>query len=86
MSAGEDDAVELRTEPLGPGGGGWTLDEEGATMGRILRFASAAEMRAFVADLKGALGSLAETRSADVAEGPVTLMVFLAAHRMGRRG
>jgi len=93
MSAGErsggggggrgDDRFELRPEPLGDDGGGWTLDEAGATMGRIFRFATAEEMRAFVADLRDALGSLADARSGDAAEGPVTLMVFLAGHRAG---
>lgn len=75
----------LRPERLGAGGGGWTLDEQGTTMGRIFRFATAEEMRAFVGDLQEALGALAEARSADAADGPVTLMVFLAGHRSGGR-
>lgn len=89
MSAGEPggpaERFELYLEPLGVGGGGWSTEAAGATMGRVVRFATGDEMRAFVADLRSALDALLEARSSEVQEGQVTLMVFLAGHRMASR-
>jgi len=80
----------LRSERLGEAAGdrpaaargdGWTHDEAGTTAGRMYRFESPAEMQAFVADVQGTLDRLA-TRRRGGADGAVTLLVFLAAHRI----
>lgn len=87
------DSLRLRPERLGldilhgaPASAhpGWALEGEGTTMGRLFRFDSPAEMREFVADLQGVLGTLADRRTPAGREGAVTLMVFLAGHRIGR--
>jgi len=90
------ESFRLRPERLGleaapaDGGfrqeGGWALDPQGTTMGRILRFATAAEMRELVADLQGVLDTLESRRPSAGREGPVTLMVFFAGHRVDAGG
>ena len=90
------ESFRLRPERLGleagPAEGGvrqegaWALDEHGSTMGRILRFATAAEMRELVADLQGVLDTLESRRPTAGREGPVTLMIFLAGHRVDGGG
>lgn len=77
----------LEAAPPGPATSeppAWALEAEGTTMGRIFRFESPAEMREFVADLQGVLGTLEGRRSSAGREGAVTLMVFLAGHRIDR--
>jgi len=86
------DAVRLRPEQLGQESEGrispregWLLNPEGTTAGRLLQFRSVAEMHEFVADLEGLVDTLLARRS-KTPDGSVTLLVFLAAHRMlGRR-
>lgn len=81
-------AVRLRPERLGHEAEGrtspregWMLNPEGTTAGRLLQFGSVADMHAFVADLEGAVETLL-ARRAKSPEGSVTLLVFLAGHRM----
>lgn len=86
------DSFRLRPERLGlesgaagkgvHGQGGWTFDADGTTMGQIFRFAGPAEMREFVADLQGVLATLETRRSSADREGPVSLILFLAGHRI----
>ena len=88
------DGLRLRPERLGDESAdrtspreGWMLSPEGTTAGRLLQFDSVAEMQELVADLAGVLETLVARRS-KAASGPITLLVFLAGHRMhdGRRG
>lgn len=81
-------AVRLRPERLGHEAEGrtspregWMLNPEGTTAGRLLQFRSVVDMHAFVAELEGAVETLLARRPKSP-DGPVTLLVFLAGHRM----
>jgi len=81
-------ALSLRPERLGHESGdrsspreGWMLNPEGTTAGRLFQFRSVAEMHEFVAGLEGLVDTLLARRPKSP-DGSVTLLVFLAAHRM----